>query len=98
MGVDVENFDGFGYSGTMEVYNGATLVDTVAMTLGGSSGEFVFMGYQNAGGITHVIFDSPTYSWSPIIDDHTYGAVPEPTTIIALGAGLAALLARRRKA
>lgn len=97
MGVDVKVFSGFGFQGTMDVYNGANLVGSVNLSLAGNAGEFFFAGYQNAAGITHVVVKSPTWSWSPIIDDHTYGVVPEPATIVALGAGLAALLRRRRK-
>lgn len=97
MGLDAENFSGFGYTGSMEIWNGGTLVDTLNFNMSGNSGEFKFLGYQNNAGITHVIISSPTYSWSPIIDDHTYGVVPEPATMIALGAGLAAFAARRRR-
>lgn len=97
MGVDLKVFSGFGYAATMEVYNGATLVDTVNFNLVGNPGESVFAGYQNNAGISHVIFTDTNHSWSAIIDDHTYGTVPEPATMIALGLGLAALARRRRK-
>lgn len=97
MGLDAENFGGYPYDGSMQVWNGATLVDTVNFSLGGGTSEFKFVGYRNDAGITHVILSSPNYNWSPIIDDHTYGVVPEPATLLALGAALAAMVRRRRK-
>lgn len=97
MGLDANNFVGFGYSGQMDVYNGASLVGTVKFNLAGNGGETVFLGYQNAAGITSVVISSPTYSWSPIIDNHTYGVVPEPFSMATLGIGALALLRRKRK-
>lgn len=96
MGLDARAFSGFGYSGVMDVYNGATSVGSIGFSLTNGGSESVFLGWQNGGGITHVIVSSGAFSWSPIIDDHTYGAVPEPMTMAVLGAGLA-FLSRRRK-
>lgn len=97
MGLDLKSFEGYGYSGTMSVYSGATLVDTVAFSVSAVAGSSTFVGYQHGAGITSVLLNSPTYPWSPIIDDHTFAAVPEPGTIAALGAGVLLLLRKRRK-
>ncbi|HMS56003.1 MAG TPA: PEP-CTERM sorting domain-containing protein [Fimbriimonadaceae bacterium] len=97
MGLDLKSFAGYAYSGTMSVYSGATLVDTVAFSVDGAGGASTFVGYQHGAGITSVTLNSPTYSWSPIIDDHTFAAVPEPGTIAALGAGVLLLIRKRRK-
>ncbi len=97
IGLDANNFAGYAYSGSMEVWNGNTLVDTVNFNLGGGSGESVFLGYRNDSGITRVVVTSPTYSWSPLIDNHTYGVVPEPASLAVMGLSALALVRRRRQ-
>ncbi len=100
MGLDARCFSGFGYSGTMDVYNGATLVGTMNFSLPGNAGDTTFLGWQNSGGITKVVISSGAFPWSPIIDDHTYGTintVPEPASMAAIGLGLVALIRKRRK-
>ena len=96
MGLDAKDYAGYGYAGKMDVYNGASLLGTINFNLAGNAGESDFLGWQNAGGITRVVVSSPTYGWSPIIDDHTYGVIPEPTTPSLLALGLLALVHRRR--
>jgi len=53
------------------------------------------------GGI-NAIFDSQSFdfSWVPVADNFSYGvqAIPEPASMLALGAGLAGLLGLRRRA
>ncbi len=98
MGLDARAFAGYAYSGFMDVFNGSTVVGSVAFSLTSGGSESEFLGYQNAGGITHVEISSTNYGWSPIIDDHTYGTVPEPFTLTVLaGASLAFFGRRRRK-
>jgi len=98
MGLDAKAFLGFGYTGTMDVYdNAGALVGSANFGLGTGGGETSFIGWQNNAGIGSVVISSPNFSWSPIIDDHTYGVVPEPVSMIALGTGLLALARRRRK-
>jgi hypothetical protein len=100
MGLDADNFQGFGYSGIMDVYSGATIVGSLNFSLSGAAGETTFLGWQNTGGITKVVVHSGNFGFSPIIDNHTYGTistVPEPASICAIGFGALALLRRRRK-
>ena len=97
MGIDAKPFEGFPFSGAMEIYDGATLLHTINFNMAGTAGEIKFLGYQNAAGITHVVLKDLTDPFSPIIDDHTYGLVPEPASLTVLGLGALALLRRRKR-
>ena len=63
-----------------------------------TSGVPIFFGYQSAAGIGRVVLTNSGQSWSPIIDNLTFSTIPEPSTTVLLagGAGLIALLRRRR--
>lgn len=98
MGVDLRAFTGFGQGYTAFVFNGATLVGEVTGTLA-NDGSTQFFGWENAGGITEVVFDSTAQGWSPIIQEHSYGyaaLAPEPASLAALALGGLVLLRRRR--
>ena len=74
MGVDVANYEGFGFSGTATVFDtSGSAVGSVAFTLDGSAGQRVFVGWLHTMGIGRVSVHSPDYFWSPLIDDHGYG-------------------------
>ncbi len=74
MGVDVTNFEGFGFTGQATIRDVAgAVVGTVPFTLNGGPNERVFVGWQHAGGIGRVEIQSPDFPWSPVVDDHGYG-------------------------
>ncbi len=102
MGVDLRDYAGYGQNFTADVYNGSNLVGQLSGTLAGA-GTTQFFGWENAGGITSVVFTGSGSSdyWSPIIQEHSYGQAvlsPEPSTIAAFALGGLILLRRRRKA
>lgn len=95
MGLDLRGFEGFGWSGTVLVFdtsNNQVSSTPVSITNGGA--ENLFFGWQHAGGIGRIEISNTTHGWSPLIDNHGYG-VPAPGAIALLG--LAGLAARRRR-
>ncbi len=75
MGIDLEAFSGFPDSVTAKVYGPGGLIFTSSpISVNGPSP--VFFGYQDPGGIVKVIFTGSAYSFSVIIDNHTYGGSP----------------------
>jgi len=88
MGVDLSAFIGYGYSGTATLYDTADhLLGTVEFTLATGGPERFFVGWYHAGGIGRVEIASPTWSWSPKIDDHAYGACGSVGDTFCLGNG-----------
>jgi PEP-CTERM motif len=88
---------GFGF--TFTAFNGTTAIGTFSVATFGTSGG-VFLGVRATGGdvitslvINHTISD---FAISPVTFGPAAAAVPEPTTLVLLSAGLAgAALARR---
>jgi hypothetical protein len=72
MGVDLCAFSGYADSGTAEVYGPGGLIASIPFSVAGGA-SVSFFGYEDVGGITRVRFTSSVYSWSPILNDHTYG-------------------------
>lgn len=96
-GLDLNNFVGYAYTGQVRVFNGTNMVGSGNIALTGGNGENVFFGWRNDAGIDRVEVFSGNYSWSPLIDNHQYGVVPEPASALAVVAGLVALARRRRR-
>jgi hypothetical protein len=96
MGVDLRAYEGFGYDGYFDVYDAdGSLVGSTPFTLKDGGAENVFLGWQEAGGISRVVLHSSTYAWSPLIDNHGYGLIPAPGALAALG--LFGLVGSRRR-
>lgn len=98
-GVDVRNFSGYGSTMSVTVFaaNGTTVLYTATgLALGGTP---IFFGYQNTGGIGRVTFTAAGSSWSPILDNLTFSAIPEPsvTALMLAGLGVITLAWRRRR-
>jgi len=86
------------------IANGANVTATVS-GLGTSTGAATVTATRaRTGAITHVVMSSDwlvvsaNSTGTAYFDDMSIAAVPEPATMLALGAGVAALLRRRRKA
>lgn len=88
-GVDLRDFVGFSASAVVTVFaaNNTTVLYTTTLNL---IGVPVFFGFQDAGGIGRVTFMNQSQSWSPIIDNLAFSAIPEPSVVVLLGLGLAA--------
>jgi hypothetical protein len=63
----------------------------------GGTAEDRFYGWVHSGGIKSILITNPGPGGGLEIDHLQYGAVPEPGTMAAIGVGVAAVLARRRK-
>jgi len=98
-GVDMKGYSGYSYSGKARIYNGTNLLDTLSFSVAGGT-DGAFLGYQSLLGITRVELQDLDHSFSPVIDNHQYGttqAVPEPTSMAALGLGALGVLKRRKR-
>lgn len=88
-GADVRDFN----SNTMTATIFGADHTTVLATLSGInlSSNSVFLGYQASGGIGQVTL-TETGSWSPLVSNLTFAAVPEPSPGLLLGSGTLFLL------
>lgn len=82
MGLDLRAFAGYGYTGTVDVYDlSGNLVSSTGISLSSGGTENVFFGWQHAAGISSVVVRSSTYGWSPLIDNHGYGTAGFSLTV-----------------
>ncbi len=81
----------------VEVGNNTTRFGTFDVDLS-PTGKATFFGWVEAQGITRVTLKNFDHPWSVVADDHRYGVVPEPATLLALASAVVALAHRRRKA
>lgn len=102
-GLDLLEYSGYSDRVSIAIYGAddTTLLSTEQYFSTNSPTSGVFFGFSDAGGIGRVVATGIN-SWSPIIDNLTFGqanSVPEPATLALLGLGLAGLgVSRRRKA
>ena len=101
-GVDLLAFDGYGFTATAVIYGAddTTVLTTVndISIFGGAS--IAFLGASDSGGIGKVVLGQDTWpSWAPIIDNLTFGIIPEPSTLLLTALGGLSLLgvARRQR-
>lgn len=98
-GLDLRSFTGFTATASVSMYaaDHTTLIANVGGIFLPSTGLPVFFGYQAAGGIGLVVITQDSHTWSAIIDNVEFSAIPEPPVLPLLGGGLALLLAWRRR-
>ena len=97
-GVDLETYDGFPNTVTVTVF--AADDTTVLGTAPGISladSNPVFVGFEDPNGIGLVLISSTGQPFSAVIDNLTFGAVPEPTSWAALTLGVAGLAGLHRR-
>jgi hypothetical protein len=104
-GVDLRAFQGFGDTATVTIFgtDDSTVLDTISPIDLADTGVPVFFGYQDLAGIGKIELTQVTWTWSPIIDNLTFGqsapsSTPEPSTVLGLGLlGLGAFFKRKLK-
>jgi hypothetical protein len=98
-GVDLRAFAGYTETVTATVYaaDKTTVLSTNSSLSPSSSGTALFYGYQSVSGIGKVVFSQTPNNWSPIIDNLTFAAIPEPATVSLLAGGLLLLAGHRRR-
>lgn len=79
----------------MRAAGGVSVYDTSDALITTQSVNGGFFGWDDLGGIVRVVVSADADGYI-MIDNHGYGAVPEPTTMAVLGLGVAAMARRRR--
>ncbi|MGE0001097.1 MAG: PEP-CTERM sorting domain-containing protein [Fimbriimonadaceae bacterium] len=80
---------------TLEFYDASSTQIGATQTITSASNAMVWSGWNSTVPIDYIVFGGGVIA--PVMDDLQADPVPEPATLVALGAGLAALAARRRK-
>ncbi|GCL53714.1 hypothetical protein NIES3806_10500 [Microcystis aeruginosa NIES-3806] len=104
-GLDLRAYQGFGDTATVTIFgtDDSTVLDTISSIGLAGTGVPVFFGYQDIAGIGKIELTQQSGSWSPMIDNLTFGqsaaaSTPEPSTVLGLGLlGLGALVKRQLK-
>lgn len=101
-GVDLRAFTGFPATATMTIYglDDTTVIGTLSGISLSTSGVPLFAGWEDSSGIGKVALTQTGEPWSPIIDNLEFGvsaSVPEPTSVVFVGLGLAVLGGIRRR-
>ncbi len=99
-GMDLLNYGGFPATSQVTVFGSDDV--TVLAVVGGlsfpSAVTPLFFGYESGGGIGSVRVNQ-VVGFGPVVDNVTFGAVPEPASVTLLSLGLAGIALRtwRRK-
>ena len=94
-GLDFQAFNGFGYSARIEVFDlDVNLISDTVVTV--TDAGPTFYGFVSSDGIFGVRISDLTNGFSPVIDNHQYGAIPEPAYGAAILMG-AIICCRRRR-
>ncbi|MCC7290606.1 MAG: hypothetical protein IT449_00930 [Phycisphaerales bacterium] len=73
MGVDVLAFSGYGDNAVVDVYDTAGApIGSMTVSIPGDASP-LFVGFHHNAGIGSVRLTHTNWSWSPILNDHTYG-------------------------
>jgi len=80
---------------TLSFYDASNAQIGATQSISSSSNAMVWFGWNSTIAIDHIDFGGGAIA--PVMDDFQADAVPEPATMTALGLGIAALIARRRR-
>jgi len=89
-----------GGEATVDVFNGATLLDTVIFTTASEAAFTTFIGFSDLGNITRIQITPgappPGGSFLTLVDNLAFGVVPEPAGLSLLAVGAVLGIRRRR--